>query len=95
MVGEAADFSELQKMKNQKEADLVLLDWELPGLPGGPEAAAQTILMLQTCGCETRVVAFSGYDEAGSEAREAGVDGFISKIDPPEKVLSVLKSVEA
>ena len=61
----------------------MLLDRELPGIPGNIVKTAELISQLHKTG--QLVVAFSGYTEARSQACLAGADAFISKIDPPEE----------
>lgn len=93
VVGEVEDVRGLQACANRKDADLVLLDWELPGLPDSQEQVADFITRLHASGRHLQVVAFSGYIESSSQARKAGVDAFISKIDPPEGIIAILKEV--
>ncbi len=70
--------------------DLVLLDWELPDL-----AAADLLSALRSLCPQPSVVALSGRPEARQAALAAGADAFISKGDPPERLLATLRSVKA
>jgi CheY-like chemotaxis protein len=40
-----------------------------------------------------KIVALSGQPESGQTARQAGVDAFISKVDPPERLLNTLRAM--
>jgi DNA-binding NarL/FixJ family response regulator len=93
VTGEAEDLSGLQADVNRKSADVVLLDWELPGIPGNIVNTADLISQMHKTG--QLVVAFSGYSEARSQACLAGADAFISKIDPPESLIQMLRTVGA
>jgi DNA-binding NarL/FixJ family response regulator len=66
--------------------DLVLLDWELPGIP----AAELLVLIRQQCPC-LGVVFMSGKIELRSMALLAGADIFAYKADPPEKLLEQIR----
>jgi DNA-binding NarL/FixJ family response regulator len=80
VTGEAANAAELLGQKAC--ADLVLLDWELPGL-----APDDTLLALRP---HLKIIALSGRPQARQAALEAGADAFVSKIDPPERLLAAL-----
>jgi len=66
--------------------DLVLLDWELPGLP----AKELLALIRQQCPC-LGVVFMSGKLELRSMALLAGADIFAYKADPPERLLEQIR----
>jgi DNA-binding NarL/FixJ family response regulator len=69
--------------------DLVLLDWGLPGM-----AAAELLGALrQTCAALT-IVVLSGRPEAEEEALRAGADSFVSKADPPERLLAAIRDMD-
>jgi DNA-binding NarL/FixJ family response regulator len=72
----------------QKDCSIVVLvDWELPGLQ------RSDFLMRVRSRCpEMKVVALSSKFEARQQALAARVDAFISKAEPPEKILSTLRS---
>jgi len=85
IVGEASDAADLFGQIEAVRPDLLLLDWELPGLvaAGGVSALYKTHPML-------RVVALSGHPEALRAALESGAQAFVSKADPPELLLAEL-----
>jgi len=85
VVGEAADAETLLLSAEVIDPDLLLLDWELPGqqqidlLPG-----------LRKCCPNLAVIALSGQPEARQAALTAGADAFVSKGDPPERLLAAV-----
>lgn len=85
IIAETGSRSELAVYLYQYKPDLVLLDWELPGLD-----SAAGVRALQSLSISTRFVAMSSRPESAQEALNARVDAFISKTDPPEKVLRVV-----
>lgn len=87
VLGEAVDATGLLDWVSVVCPDLVLLDWELPGRDMGELLDA----VRGSCS-RVRVVALSGRPEARREAIAAGVDGFVSKGDPPERLLNTLRS---
>jgi DNA-binding NarL/FixJ family response regulator len=102
IVGQAKTALELLDSLEQTSPDLVLLDWELPGLdtPGmqaqfGPsQAPVMTISDLQEKFPGVKLVALSCRPEARAEALAGNTDAFISKVDPPEVVVNTLISLE-
>ena len=79
ILGEAVDTTGLLDWVKATHPDLVLLDWELPGLP---PVALVPLLRFYRPGL--RVIALSGRPEASKAALEAGADAFVSKGEPPE-----------
>lgn len=69
-------------------ADVVLLDWDLPGLPSG------VLERLREVCPDCHIIALSGRPEHRGEALRAGVE-FASKGDAPEALLRILRSFEA
>lgn len=96
VVGEAADARDMLFQLFEKDADLVLVDWELPGSKNGKSGAktgavSQAIALLRTVDPKLKIMALSGRPEARSEAASAQVDLFVSKCDPPEILLSAVR----
>lgn len=85
VVGEAANGQELLSRAQTTAPDLVLVDWELPGLSqaGGLPALRNTSHAVQ-------VVVLSSRPGTRRAAQAAGADAFVSKGDPPERLLAVL-----
>jgi DNA-binding NarL/FixJ family response regulator len=85
IVGEVAHANSLLAQAEAACPDLVLLDWELPGL-----LATDLLVALRGSCPELSVIALSGRPEARQTALNAGVDAFVSKIEPPEQLLSAI-----
>src|SRR6185503_17911068 len=85
VVGEAAEAETLLAQEMAIQPDLVLLDWELPG-----SQATDLLLALRSRYRRTMVIALSGRPEACQEALDAGVDAFVSKGEPPERLLAAM-----
>ena len=85
VVGEAGDAEGLLTQAEATYPDLVLLGWELPGL-----AAVGSLPTLRKIRPDLYVIALSGRPEARRAALAAGADAFISKIDPPERLLAAI-----
>lgn len=88
MAFEAARFEDLLASLETTRLDLLLIDWELPGLH---DAGALACLRAK-CRC-TRIVAMSAYPEARQDVLEAGMDGFVCKGDAPEHLLSLIHNL--
>ena len=88
VAGEAEDAQTLLDHVRGGCPDLVLLDWELPGMP------AQELLAVirRTCP-RLRVVFMSGRDELRHAALQAGADVFAYKADPPEIFLRLIRGL--
>jgi DNA-binding NarL/FixJ family response regulator len=85
VVGEASDAEDLLAHTGMLLCDVVLLGWELPGL-----AAVGSVTNLRKMCPDLRVIALSGRPEARRAALAAGVDAFVSKIDPPDRLLAAI-----
>ena len=90
ILGEAMDTTGLLDRVKVVRPDLLLLDWELPGLP------AATLLPLLHDHCpDLRVIALSVRPESRKAALDAGSDAFVCKGDPPERLLMAIDEMEA
>jgi DNA-binding NarL/FixJ family response regulator len=86
VVGEAANAGELLAPPCRPDPDTILLDWELPGLsPAGGLASVRRAFPT------AQIVALSSQPEARRAALHAGADGFVSKGEPPERLLAALQ----
>ena len=89
IVGEAQDAEDLLAQIEGNCPDIVLLDWRLEG----PETADLLAALRWRCpGMYTIVL--SGRPEARRMALDAGADVFVSKIDPPDRLLAAIRSVQ-
>jgi DNA-binding NarL/FixJ family response regulator len=89
IVAEVADVEMLLAVTEHVRPDLVLLDWELPGLQSGA-LAATVFSTLNACCPNVKIIVLSGRPEAGRPALAAGASSFVSKADPPERLLEAL-----
>ena len=88
VVAEAAQAAGLVTRVREERVDLILLDWELPGLDG-----VDLLHALHKKCPKPRVIALSGRPEARRASLRAGADAFVSKGDPPERLLAALRAV--
>ena len=90
VVSEAADVDAAVSAVSACRPDVGLLDWQLPRqLPG--QNGGSALDDLRRASPELFVVALSGLPEARQEALAAGADAFVSKGDPPEKLLAAVR----
>jgi len=85
IVGEAIAADDLLAQARTIRPDLVLLGWELPGL-----SATRSLSALRRACPDLYVIALSGRPEARRAALAAGADAFVSKGDPPERLLAAI-----
>jgi DNA-binding NarL/FixJ family response regulator len=101
VVSEVVRTEELLDQAQATQPDLVLLDWELPGLSvkdlGESTSNSGNFLLdiLHALHSHPKVVALSGRPEMRHAALTAGADDFVSKGDPPERLLAVLRAANA
>lgn len=88
LAGEATNSTELLAQLSGVCPDLILLDWELPGLP-----IIDLLTSIRQICPGVRIIALSGRPEACGQAAQACVPGFVSKGDPPERLLAVMRRV--
>jgi DNA-binding NarL/FixJ family response regulator len=88
MVAEASEAKSLLALIQATHPDLLLIDWGLPGL-----SAIGSLPTLRRACPKLLVIALSGRPEIRQEALAAGADFFVSKVDPPEQLLSALHTV--
>jgi CheY-like chemotaxis protein len=87
VVMEVADSQTLLVHVSETCPMVLLLDWELPGLQ-----TSGFINLLRSHCPRIKVIALSSRFEARQEALAAGMDAFVSKAEPPEKILSTVWS---
>ena len=88
VAGEANDAQTLLDRIRDGCPDLVLLDWELPGMP-----AEELLATIRRACPDLRVIFMSGKDELRQTALQAGADVFAYKADPPEKLLRLIREL--
>jgi DNA-binding NarL/FixJ family response regulator len=86
VVGEASSADDLAAQLMAACPDLALLDWELPGLAvdGGLPALRKLCPRLA-------ITVLSSRPGARRAAQAAGADAFVSKGDPPERLLAAIE----
>jgi len=85
IVDEAADAVALLLQTMNTCPDLVLLAWDLPGM-----AELDLVPALRRVCPGVVIISLSSRLEARRAALEAGVDAFVSKGDPPERLLAAI-----
>ncbi len=91
LAGEAASAAACAECLAGAEAgtiDLVLLDWELPGISAG------LLRSLRQACPGLLIIALSGRPEAGPAALASGADAFVSKGEPAEQLLAAIAWLE-
>ena len=86
IVGEVSGPETLVDLTQELRPDVVLLDWSLARfLP------SDSLSILRRIHPDVYVVALSARPEASGLALASGADAFVSKVDSPERLLSVLE----
>ncbi len=88
VIGEASEAAEIIEQTQAGCPDIVLLEWELPGMP-----AEEIIAQLRTSCPDLRVVSLSGHHEVRQIALGVGVDGFASKTETPERLIRLIQKI--
>jgi DNA-binding NarL/FixJ family response regulator len=88
IVAECASADGLGERVVSSGSDVVLVDWDLPGLRTGVE-----LRRLWTGAPRCRIVALSGRPEQREEALRSGAVSFVCKGDPPDTLLRVLRAL--
>ena len=83
VVGEAADSKELLAQLGSLRPDIILLDWDLPGW-----SIASLFDALGELDRQPRVIVLGVKSESMQAALAAGADSYVSKGDPPKRLLS-------
>jgi len=89
IVAEVADAESLTTKIRETLPDLVLLEWEL-----SQEKNGKLISSLKEDHPQMKVVVLSVQTKWRKAALNAGADDFVSKGDPPDRLMMVLKSFE-
>jgi DNA-binding NarL/FixJ family response regulator len=86
IVAEVYDAEDMMAQLGAVCPDLALVDWELPGLvqSGGLTAIRKVCPHVM-------VTVLSGRPGARRDAQAAGADAFVSKGDPPERLLAAVR----
>ncbi len=92
VVGEACNTDSLWHATKACAPDLILLDWELPGL-GALSDHKSLIHALYAEWPRLKIVALSVNPDVRSTSSAAGVDAFVNKAEPPEHLLTTVRRI--
>lgn len=98
LAGEVTRARDLLVQVQSLQPDVLLLEWELPGLPAGDDRPAvlqlQRRLLYQVHASvpNLHVVALSGWPQAQTAAMLAGADAFFSTGSSPQHLLTTLRT---
>ncbi|NIV37698.1 MAG: response regulator [Anaerolineae bacterium] len=88
VVAETGDSGSLLAQVEETRPDLMLLDWSLQD----SAAAEQLAVFRQVCP-QVAIIVLSAQPEVEAAALATGADAFVSKADPPEKLLAAIRAV--
>ena len=89
LVGEASDAESLLAQVCVAPPDVILLDWELPGL-----RAQHLIPTLREYCSNTKLIALSVRSDAEQSVLAMGLDAFVCKVNPSDELLAVLRLID-
>jgi DNA-binding NarL/FixJ family response regulator len=84
-IYEAGDGEALIRYAVKKHFDLVILDWNLPKTGG--YAALKALRATQP---DVAILVLNSHSETRHAALATGADAFVSKADPPERLLETI-----
>ena len=87
VVHESQDVTELLRDAAAVEPELVLLDWDLPGL-----LTSGAVAELRRLCPAAALIALSTRDEQRPRALAAGAAAFVGKSEPPARLVAVLRA---
>ena len=88
VIGEAVNGQEAVRLMEECRPDVVLMDAQMPVMNG---VEATRLIKERWPGC--RVVVLTMYPSYRADALAAGADAFVSKADPPERLLAACTTV--
>jgi DNA-binding NarL/FixJ family response regulator len=88
VAGEAENAKQLIALVSVLEPDLVILDWNLPDMPG-----EKVVTSLRRMNQNLPVIVLSGQIEIQDAVLKAGVEAFVSKSSPPDQLVESIKDV--
>ncbi len=87
---EASDRREALRLAEESKPDVVLIDARMPEMD---ELGLEVSRIIKSRWPQIKVIVLSMYVQYATLALEAGADAFVSKGEPPEKLLTALSSV--
>ena len=88
VTGMAIETEGLLKQVEASRADVLLLDWHLPGV-----STMEILADIQGLESSPKIVVLSNRSEEKGPALSAGADAFISKSAQPEDMLELFRSL--
>ncbi|RPI92229.1 MAG: DNA-binding response regulator, partial [Chloroflexi bacterium] len=88
LIVEARDMEHVLAQVEDSRPDCIILDWELPGRP-----TRERVAVLRTLVPHLKVIAFSARPESKRGALSAGADAFVSKNEPPGRILDKIQKI--
>ncbi len=97
VLGEASDLFELAVCLKKSCPEILLLDWELPGMCADrwnpdPDRPTSMLQKLREICPQIRIVALSSQPEECRLALQSGADEIVCKTDPPEILLGKMRA---
>jgi DNA-binding NarL/FixJ family response regulator len=89
LVGETSKAESLLSLVERSRPDLLLLDWGLLDQP-----IADLLTALRGLDFQVKVIVLSSQPEIQEAALAAGVEAFVSKGDPPESLITTLRTIQ-
>jgi DNA-binding NarL/FixJ family response regulator len=86
LIIEARDMEHILAQVEDTRPDCIIFDWELPGRP-----FRERITLLRTLMPGLKIIVTSIHPESKEQAISEGADEFISKSDPPAKILEAIQ----
>lgn len=90
VTGEASDTKELLEKASADCPDLILVDWDLPGIP-----AEKLLPILRRKYPFSSVISLSRRHEHYRAAVDSGADASVSKTEPPNKLIKLIQELQA
>jgi DNA-binding NarL/FixJ family response regulator len=89
LVGEAKDAEEAVKLAGEVEADVMILDWVMPGGGGG-----HAVRLIKAEHPEIAIIALTGMDptQASYDMMTGGAEAFVAKDAPTERIVEAIHS---
>ena len=88
IVGSAIDTQGMLALIDASGPDLILLDCALPGEP-----LLEVIKAIQTCESPPSIILLGIESDPGSDIFQVGIDHYVQKGDPPEKLVEAFRQI--
>ena len=98
VASEAGNAIELVNRVRSANPRVILIDWDLPGMRvtqagAGSQRADKIFVALKAISPQTNILVLSTNPEARDEAMRAGGDAFLSKSEPPQRLMEAIQSL--